>query len=459
MKAGTIIKKPLLWFQRQKWWTKTAIILCFVFCVLLFFANVLVRNYINSNGEDLIGRKIEINSLHFNYLTFSATMEDVVIYENDGKEKFITLDYGYLNFNPWAYLSNHYEASEVLLDGLYVQLIQRDTSFNFTDLFANDKEDDGDPAQYTFSNIHIRNSEFRYVDATRNNTYPLKNLNVEIPEIAWNNKKSDADLQFSLGKFGEVRIDAKMDYNRERYILAMHTKNIGLEDIEPFVQDLFMVTDLEGYFSSDIIISGSVIDATDIFFKGEARITDLDAKDYEGREFIYADSVYLEIDSVNIQGSYFAFGEMSIHKPFIQYSVSRNVSNFDKALSLASETSESTGGPEAAKTKQTYWKFERVVLDDGTIYYSDDKLTKLFNYTMYSTHAEVSNLVHDGTSVPVSYSFNTKKGGDVSGEFRMNVRDGKNHSFKTKMRDLEQVILPSILKKGGLTGKKILKPF
>lgn len=452
MTGKELFQKPFHWFKRRKLWAKTAIIFGVILCVLLFFANVIVRNYINSNGEEIIGRKIEITSLHFNYFTFSATLGDVVIYEKDGKDEFITLKSGYLNFNPWAYLSNRYEASEVVLDGLYVQLIQRDTTFNFTDLFMEEKDEDDNPTEYTFSNIEIKNSEFRYIDATRNNTYPLKNLNVEIPEIAWNNQESDADLQFSLGELGTVRVNAKMDYKNERYILSMHSENIGLKEIEPFVQDIFMVTKLEGYFGSDITISGSLVNATDIFFKGKAKITDLDAKDYQCQEFIYADEVLLEIDSVNIQGSYFSFGTMRINKPFIHYAVSKNISNFDRALSLATEESESSKEP-----SETYWKFNQVILDDGTIYYSDDKLTRFFQYTMYSTHAEVDNLVHNGTAIPVRYSFNTKKGGDISGEFLMNVRDGKNHSFKTKMRDLEKVIIPSILKKGGLKNSKLLK--
>ncbi len=47
------------------------IVLLVVF-ILLFFLSSIARSYIQKHSEELIGRKIELRQLHFNYLRVSV---------------------------------------------------------------------------------------------------------------------------------------------------------------------------------------------------------------------------------------------------------------------------------------------------------------------------------------------------------------------------------------------------
>jgi hypothetical protein len=57
--------------------------------VLLFFLSDITRNYLEKNSEKIIGRKLKIGEMHFNYAKVAAQINNLVLYE-DNKDHSIT---------------------------------------------------------------------------------------------------------------------------------------------------------------------------------------------------------------------------------------------------------------------------------------------------------------------------------------------------------------------------------
>lgn len=81
---------------------------------IFFFLSSIVRYWVVKNSEELIGRKLEIAELHFNYLKVSVRIQGFTLYEHKSEEKFVSFDELYVNFEPWRLLSGEYSVSRFI---------------------------------------------------------------------------------------------------------------------------------------------------------------------------------------------------------------------------------------------------------------------------------------------------------------------------------------------------------
>ena len=129
--------------------------MAFIF-VLLFFASAIIKWYVNNYGESLVGRKLHLNELSINYFTVSVDLGGFTMYEADKKDTFVNLGSAYVNINPWYLLAGKYDVTEIALDRLKLQIIQKDSTFNFSDLLSDEPADTtAAPTKFYLSNVKI----------------------------------------------------------------------------------------------------------------------------------------------------------------------------------------------------------------------------------------------------------------------------------------------------------------
>ena len=107
--------------------------------VLLFFLSTITKNWLVKNSEKLIGRKLEIGEVHFNYAKVAVQVKDLVLFEANKTDSFASFSELYVNFDPWKLLSSEYAFSEIRLAQPRIQVIQDGEKFNFDSLMP--KED------------------------------------------------------------------------------------------------------------------------------------------------------------------------------------------------------------------------------------------------------------------------------------------------------------------------------
>ena len=108
-------------------------IFAFLF-ILFFFLSTMVKYWVVKNGEELIGRKLAINELHFNYAQVAFRVEGFKLFEQDKITGFVAFNELELNFSPWKLIGGEYAFSKIYLDGFNVRVIQDSIGFNFDDM-------------------------------------------------------------------------------------------------------------------------------------------------------------------------------------------------------------------------------------------------------------------------------------------------------------------------------------
>ena len=100
----------------------------------LKFAPGIARGYIVNNSEELIGRKVAIESISLDPFSFTLSIDSLAVFEKDGETPFVSFEKFRVNVDPFDMLTGTASVSEIYLKGLYARVLQHEDRFNFTDI-------------------------------------------------------------------------------------------------------------------------------------------------------------------------------------------------------------------------------------------------------------------------------------------------------------------------------------
>ena len=167
-----------------------------LFFFLSFFLSSIVKHWLVKNSEDLIGRKVLISELHFNYAQAKIQVKGFKLLEKNPKRLFIVFDELLFNVSPYQLLKREYAFSNIYLDGLKVFVVHNNDGFNFDDIirkrdFGVDETNKKKLVKFSLEDIQFKNGYIKYTDLEKNNIVRFENINLKLPLIAWNNNKSE----------------------------------------------------------------------------------------------------------------------------------------------------------------------------------------------------------------------------------------------------------------------------
>jgi len=443
MKA--FLHKFLSWFKARKLVVKLLFILLLLICITLFFANTIAKWYINSNGEDLSGRKLHLTGLNLNFFTTSVSIEDFVMYEANKADTFVHLGSAYANLNPWGLMDDDIELTRIDVDRLRLELIQTDTSFNFSDLGSDEPEDTtAAPLKLYLYNINVTNSSIRFQDLTVGNTYPISNLNISVPEYTWNGETSAGSLNFNLGKKGYIAIDASLNNKTNVYSAGLITKNIDLSYAHIYLTNLFNIQSLTGDLHADLKFNGDLDSPAAVFAKGSTSISKLNIIDKMGNPFTSIDSAGVIIDSINMDQFYFNFSETLLHKPVLYTTLNQTNTNIDYVLEPVLELehpidSTELNNKDTLVNEETPFHFEigTTTIENGIIHYTDNTLDRPFQYTISELNITTKNIADNSRNVTSDFSMVLGGTGTISGTGKFDLVEMDNISFKSSIKSLD----------------------
>ena len=441
----TYLLKFLSWFKARKLVVRLLFILLLIICILLFFTNTIAKAYINSNGEELSGRKLHLSSLNINFFTTSVSIGDFVMFEANKADTFVHLGNAYANLSPWALLEDEIKLTQIDVDRLKLEIIQTDSSFNFSDLGSEEPADtSAAPTKLYLYNINVTNSAVRFHDRTVSNIYPIHNLNISIPEYTWNGETSGGKIDLQLGKKGYIAINAMLNNLTNEYNVDLVTKRIDLNYAQVYLKELFNIQSLTGELHTDLNLQGDLDSPAGVLAKGNTAISKLNIIDKMGRPFTSIDSAGVIIDSINMDQFYFNFSETLLKKPVIHATLNHTHTNIDYVLEPVfglEHPVDTTAIVEidSTQTAETPFHFEVGVtkIENGVINYADNTLDRPFQYTISNLDVTTKNVSEASRNVISEFSMIMGNKGLVTGTGTFDLVETQNISFKSVIKDLD----------------------
>jgi len=284
----------------------------------LKFAPGIAKNYVVDHSEELIGRKMKIADVDFNPFTFTVTVDDFAIFEQDGATPFVAFEKFRINVNPTRLLVKEISVSEIYLKGLYTQVVQDGDRFNFSDIldkFTAETSLDGtadsaaisavesaiaeevvrsdsskgdsiktlnlDPVELTggfnaaIENIVLEKGNIIYQDRKVGSKIHLQDFSVEIPAVYFNNKDTDIGVNLKFADGGDLNVKVLFNMQTQDFNVAVGLKQFALACGKPYLKDFINYKDFSGTLDVNVTVNGNVNDVLSSNVAGTVGLSDI----------------------------------------------------------------------------------------------------------------------------------------------------------------------------------------
>ena len=263
--------------------SRIALIVCAALLALVLLALKIApgfaKDWAVEHSEELIGRKIAVESVSFNPLTFTAEVDGFSLFEPDGETRFVGFDKFRIDLDPLRLLTRTLGVGEIQLAGLYVHVVQDGDRFNFSDILdrfvpAADsaapadttapatiaETTDGLPLFILVRNIALQNGNIIYEDRKVGSRLKLEDFSVSVPEVFLSDKNTDVGVTFKFASGGDLTVKAGMNMATNEFSVGVKLHRFALGVGKPYLADFVTVQDLSGTVDADISVAGNVAD-------------------------------------------------------------------------------------------------------------------------------------------------------------------------------------------------------
>lgn len=404
--------------------------------VLLFSAPRIARQYIVNNSYELIGRRMNIDKIRLNYFTGSLTIRDLRMFENDSTSTFLSFNRFYVNISYWPLLKNELKVTEVALDGLYAQVLQKGTIFNFDDLTKPDttavEEQDTslqEALKFTISNIHISNSNLKYTDLLIDHTVALDKIDLLIPGFSWNSESTNLAVDFRFVDGGVLYSKLNINQADSAYSLQLKLDSLNLAIVEPYIKSSLRISNLKGYLTNDITIKGSMQHLMDFFIKGTNRISDFQLNDTLNRNILAFNSLTIDFDTLLPSRNKYKLNKILLNNPYVLFELIDTTNNWMALLKSSENTQIDTTENDTTNQAELPVDFSlsELSVNDGTIQFKDKTIRYPFGY-------QLNNL-----------AVHSKNVSNVSDNIEFSISTILNHTGSLKIRTVVDMVNPENL--------------
>jgi len=427
------------------------IIIGLSFVLLLTSLSSIVRWYVVKHSPELVGRQIEIKELHFNYFKTAVRIDDFVMHEACKPDTFLSFSELYVNYDPWALLTNEYAFSEIRLINPHISVIQNDSVFNFDDLLkssdttqvAQPQDTTREDFRFLIRNIKLSGGLIDYDDQKVKNHLTMRNLDIEIPQIAWDSRQSDVGISFQIGKKGVIGLGAKVNNQKRIFNVTVSTQNVDLGLFTNYAKSYVDVTSLKGYLTSALSLDGSMDDPTGVKLSGKVQVDSLLMMDGNATPILSAGCIKTSIRNIDMKNFRFEFNNIIAQNTRIEAILKRDGANLEAffkpyfiADSIASQNIDTTI---VTNELPLVYQIDTLRIEQSSLYFKDLTLNREFAYELGDINATMTNLTESSTSVPLQFALVLNKKGTLKGTMNFDMVDLYNFNTKCNVSKMDLV--------------------
>lgn len=344
------------------------------------------RHYINENGEQLCGRKLYVDDIDLNLFAGSLTVDSVNIFEPDGNTPFVQVRQLYVNVGLWRLLTGMINVEQIEVDRLQVDVTQRDTVFNFSDILqffdsgeTAPEEAESDPLRVLIDRIHLSDSYVRYRDLVVGSDIRLKDIDATIQNIDLQQLQPSVDVALAFADGGQLKSHVDYDDPKGDFRVKLNLHGFNLHGVLPYLQQSMYASDLKGRLDADMNVSGNLNHILALQVDGQTCVRSFLLADKSGAPCVAADSLSLATSEVNLLKNRYGISYIYLKDPDIHVVMGKDsIDNITRMLTTAIIDQQDEEEPSVAA--------DSLLLTDSVAPRVDDE-----PFDLYINHLLVSN--------------------------------------------------------------------
>jgi len=406
--------------SKFKKWHKTLLVILLFFIIILFIAPRAGQRYVEKNSKQLIGRKIDIAKIRINYFTGTIRIKGLKVFEKDDTSRFVGFNKLIVNIDYWPFFRQELVISEISLVSLVANIEQNGSTFNFSDLIVQESPKDtllepdsimSKPMLLTFNDIRIEKSKIQYTDKELGHTISLNDINLHIPGFSLNNGSTNLNIDFDFTDGGELH--SKLDLNQDdsTYHINLRLDSLNLDIIEPYIKNSMAISEINGYFSNNIVISGHLLHIMQLSLKGQNNILAFEMIDNHERDILHFENFTLDIDTLLLAQNLIKINEIALVNPYFFVELADSTNNWSAMLlppdtlnadTIIVEPVTDTSSVNEKETKDFDYFLTRLTIQDGEVLFNDKTLQEEFTATINQINISSKDITAKSKDVEIN---------------------------------------------------------
>lgn len=332
-------------------WRPLAIVTGIVVALLLLMQLVLppvLRSYINNHGTELLGREVYLDDVSVNVLGGIVTLDSLTVYaQQPDEEPLLQLHQLKANLVMHHLLVGVLDMEYLRLDGLRLNIEQRDTVFNFSDILlrlsddeAADEAADPDPADeglpIVLRDIAITRSYLHYQDLLVHSNFRINDIDLRIPGIDLRELNTSVGMDLTFCEGGNLTTQFVYDERRMTYSIDLRLTDFNMEGLLPYVRQYMMAEGFDGLLNGELQMSGKISHVLDFQMTGHADVYHLVLRDDDDQEVFVCDSLSVGVSEMNLLKNRIGLTHLMMHNPMLDITYGRDsIDNFTRMMNKA----------------------------------------------------------------------------------------------------------------------------
>lgn len=416
-------------------------LLIIAIAVVIMLLPGLVKDYVEENDLDLIGREISLNEVKLEWTKLKFGLCKLEIKEQDGISTFTSADSLLVDLDFWPLLNGELSVEEIKLCKAEFNIVQTEEKFNFNTLFPADESDeaekkveDDEPFIFSLRNIKISNTKVNY----RNNhgqSAGVHSLEVFVPLLDNKLDTIQGNVDFNLLSGGTVHIDSRWDLGNSGYAVDLMCNEIDLLVFEPYLKEFMNASGFKGKLSNKLSLAGSLAESTEIAISGDVFLNDLNLNSPEGEKLIAFKEFHVGMDSIDVKENIYDFNGVILEEAFVLFELFDEDDNFSRLIISPDSAIAELSGEEVDFTNpfsvlakyirdiaESYtasdYHLDSLVLKNSEFVYNDYTLHELFRYRLNGLNVRGDSLDSDRDFLEL----NAESGLNGSGLFQAELK-------------------------------------
>lgn len=380
--------------------------------LLSLIASPVAKHYVNKHGEELVGRKVQVEGLRVNFFTGRVVVKGFSLYEEDGTTVFAGFDTLDIGASLPKLLAHTVKLRHITLAGLKVNVQRGKKGFNFQSLidhFASDEpKKDTTPSDWVmkFYNIRLSHAQIHYRDLVQRQHWHLPDINLRVPGfVVGGEEASQGGLHVAFAEGGNLLIDATYDAPQNSYALTASLDDFALLNLKPLLADYMKLDAIKGTFAAKLKAEGSVSEVMKVKLGGTLALKDVDLRQGDA-QVAGVKKMEVQIKNIDLEEGVYSFRSLMVDGLNVRYGQWADHSTLDdvlvKAEAAAPAEEEEVAEPvedsvEAPKKGKPFrFTLDTLAVTGCSLTYDNYTLPDEFHFPITDLSVHASNLHTEG---------------------------------------------------------------
>lgn len=389
------------------------VVLTVVFGTL--FGGCVAKNYVNSHGEELLGRKASVERVGVNLFTGHVSVRDLAVYEDNGTDVFAGFDSLDVGVSLLRLIGKTVYVRHITLAGLNVGIVQDGSHFNFSSIIEHfqqdtvERDEDTTPSDWVVSmhNIRLLRGQLNYTDVRKNSHWGFNQMDVHVPDFTIGGEDhTDAGLTLAFADGGSLTADVKLNPRNNHFDAKLGLTGFALDQVKPYLVDVAYIDEVKGHLALNAAASGRLDSLAAVSLAVKASLDGVDIRDRQHASVASLRHLGVDVPRVVINKNYFDINKVELKGLTARYELFADSTNTFSRLLRQPDTASAQADSTAAAQPETTapaspapplkLRVGKLLVEDVNFTFVDHTLPDRFEYAVRDLQLSADNLTTAG---------------------------------------------------------------